>query len=125
MRNLSMKLNLQNRFGAACAVLGLSSTLLLSAPALEPETVFNFQLNIGTVMGSLVEGPDGNLYGTTAQGGPLGIGTIFRVTPAGTLTTLVTVQTNPAAGLIVGNDGLLYGMTTADGAGGFGTAFKM
>src|SRR6185503_8995580 len=98
---------------------------LRCARALEAQTLLNFELSPGTVTASLVQGPDGNFYGTTAQGGPRGSGTVFRVTPAGVLTTLVSDQANPAAGLIVGNDGLLYGMTTAGGAGGFGTVFKL
>jgi len=99
---------------------------LRSARALEPQTLFNFELSPGKVTGSLVEGPDGNFYGTTAQGGPRGSGTVFRVTPGGVLTTLVSDQANPAAGLVLGNDGLLYGMTGAGGGlGGFGTVFKM
>jgi uncharacterized repeat protein (TIGR03803 family) len=99
---------------------------LRSARALEAQTLLNFELGPGTVTGSLVQGPDGNFHGTTAQGGPRGSGTVFRVTPAGVLTTLVADQQNPAAGLVVGNDGLLYGMTSAGGAfGGFGTVFKM
>ncbi len=71
------------------------------------------------------EQPDGNFYGTTSHGGPIGNGTIFRVTPSGTLTTIVSDLANPAAGLIVGNDGLLYGMTGAGGPFGWGTAFGM
>src|SRR6185436_10691891 len=99
---------------------------LCSARALEPQTLFNFELSPGIVTASLVEGPDGNFYGTTAQGGPRGSGTVFRVTPAGVLTTLVSDQANPAAGLVVGNDGLLYGMASAGGGfGGFGSVFKM
>src|SRR5262249_42951520 len=99
---------------------------LHSARALELQTLRNFELSPGTVTASLVQGPDGNFYGTTAQGGPKGSGTVFRVTPAGELTTLVSDQANPAAGLIVGNDGLLYGMTSAGGGfGGFGTVFRM
>ena len=97
----------------------------VSGWALEPQTLFNFQVSPGTVVGALVQGPDGNFYGTTARGGPAGIGTVFRVTPAGVLTTLVSDQANPAAGLVVGNDGLLYGMTGAGGAFGFGTVFKV
>src|SRR5262249_54693005 len=120
-----MKLNTRNWFGAACAALGLTSTLVLSARALEPETLFNFQGELGTVFGSLLQGPDGNFYGTTPDGGPLRTGTIFRVTPTGVLTILVTDQVDPAAGLIVGNDGLIYGMTSAGGTNGFGTAFRM
>src|SRR5262245_34631533 len=121
-----MKLNVRNWYGVAWVVLMVCSTLCgFRAGALEPETLFNFQLSLGTVMGSLVQGPDGNFYGTTAQGGPLGSGTVFRVTPAGALTTLVSDQANPAAGLVVGNDGLLYGMTAAGGSNGFGTVFKL
>src|SRR5262249_52873986 len=123
---LSMKLIVRNWYRVARIGLVVCSTLWgLRARALQPETLFNFQLSLGTVLGSLVQGPDGNFYGTTAQGGPLGSGTVFRVTPAGALTTLVSDQANPAAGLIVGPDGLLYGMTAAGGTGGFGTVFKL
>src|SRR3954469_17204017 len=99
---------------------------LHSTQALEVQTLFNFELSPGAVTASLVQGPDGNFYGTTAQGGPRGSGTVFRVTPAGVLTTLVSEQANPAAGLVVGHDGLLYGMASAGGGlGGFGSVFKM
>jgi uncharacterized repeat protein (TIGR03803 family) len=63
-------------------------------------TLFNFRLSPGRVTGILVQGPDGNFYGTTAQGGPMGNGTVYRVTPAGVLTTLVSDQINPVAGII-------------------------
>jgi len=36
----------------------------------------------------LVQASDGNFYGTTWQGGASGCGTLFQITPAGTLTTL-------------------------------------
>src|SRR5882762_6219100 len=85
--------------------------LLFSASiwALEPQTLFNFQRSPGTVGATLIEGPDGNFYGTTTRGGPAGNGTVFRVTRSGVLTTIVADQSNPAAGLVMGNDGLLYG----------------
>jgi uncharacterized repeat protein (TIGR03803 family) len=38
----------------------------------------------------LVQGSDGNFYGTTTYGGAKGRGTVFQVTPAGVLTTLVS-----------------------------------
>src|SRR5215831_6737507 len=122
---LLMKLNAWNWFGAACAALGLASTTLVSARALEPETLFNFEFGLGTVTGTLVQGPDGNFYGTTARGGSSGNGTVFRVTPAGALTVLASDQANPAPALVVGNDGLLYGMTSSGGPSAFGTAFRI
>src|SRR3982751_4057858 len=110
-------------------VLPVAALLLLwsagSGCGLEPQTLVNFQVGVGTVTANLVEGPDGNFYGTTTHGGPLGSGSIFRVTPSGLLTTLISDQANPAAGLVVGNDGLLYGMTGAGGPFGWGTFFRM
>src|SRR5690349_23166267 len=96
-----------------------------SAFGLEPQTLVSFRVSLGTVTGNLVEGPDGNFYGTTTHGGASGSGSIFRITPSGVLTTLVSEQANPAAGLVIGNDGLLYGMTGAGGPFGWGTIFRM
>ena len=39
---------------------------------------------------ALVEGTDGNFYGVTTAGGAKGYGTVFKITPTGTLTTLHT-----------------------------------
>ena len=36
----------------------------------------------------LIQGSDGNFYGTTASGGTDGAGTVYRVSPAGTVTVL-------------------------------------
>jgi len=107
------------------SVLAIAMTLV-SAGAIEPQPLVNFQVSPGDVTASLVQGPDGNFYGTTAQGGPLGQGTLFQVTPSGVFTVLRSDQANPAAGLVVGSDGLLYGMSSAGGGGaGFGSVFKM
>jgi uncharacterized repeat protein (TIGR03803 family) len=69
----------------------------------------------------LVQANDGNFYGTSFSGGPVGLGTVFRMTPAGTVTvlyrfgTLNTDGNNPAAGLIQASDGNLYGVTRGGG----------
>src|SRR4051812_9619242 len=119
-------MNFRNATPLTLIVTVFSLTLgLCSTHALEPQPLVNLQIGPGVVTGSLVQGSDGNFYGTTALGGPSGRGTVFRVTKAGIVTTLVSDQAHPAAGLTVGNDGLLYGMTESGGAFGFGTVFKM
>ncbi len=79
--------------------------------------------------GSLVQASDGNLYGMTSQGGSSGLGTLFRCSTSGVLTTLVNFSgsangSNPNGSLIEGTDGNLYGMTKSAGSHGFGTIFK-
>ena len=69
---------------------------------------------------ALVQGADGNLYGTTAAGGRYGAGTIFRLTPQGAVQTLYSFSGksdggSPVAGLIKGPDGSLFGTTEASG----------
>lgn len=76
----------------------------------------------------LVEGTDGNFYGTTSDGGEytnqitgstFGWGTVFRVTPTGELSTLANFDgTNggtPWAALTLGADGNFYGTTRQGG----------
>jgi uncharacterized repeat protein (TIGR03803 family) len=79
---------------------------------------------------ALAEGPDGNFYGTTQYGGANGVGSVFRMTTNGGLTTLVSFNgTNgcyPFAGLTLGADGNLYGVTAHGGTNGnYGTVFAM
>ncbi len=74
----------------------------------------------------LIQGTDGNFYGTMAYGGSGqgcnggSCGTVFKITPSGTLTTLHSFDKsdggNPAAGLIQGTDGNFYGTTQYGGA---------
>ena len=84
-------------------------------------------------MSELVRGSDGNFYGTTSQVGANGLGTVFKITPAGTLTTLNSFAqggSSPYGGLVQASDGNFYGTTTAGGTssnclGGCGIVFKM
>jgi len=79
--------------------------------------------------GGLVEGSDGNFYGTTSSNGPGGRGTVFRISPSGTLTTLASFNyfngDSPQAALIVGSDGNFYGTTASGGNFNGGTVFRM
>jgi uncharacterized repeat protein (TIGR03803 family) len=77
---------------------------------------------------ALTLGKDGNFYGTTSEAGQYGFGTIFQITPDGTLTTLASFNgTNGASSrtaLTEGTDGSFYG-TATEGTTGFGTVFKV
>ena len=42
----------------------------------------------GNPAAGLVQAADGNFYGTTLGGGLHSLGTVFKITPSGTLTTL-------------------------------------
>lgn len=86
-----------------------------------------------TPTGTLVRAGDGNFYGVTNVGGTANVGTVFRLTPDGKVTTLVSftgttgaaLGSNPAAGLVLGPDGHLYGTTQGGGAGSAGTVFRV
>ena len=110
----------------ALAGLGLCASGLVSAQTFT--TVFSFDGSDGSHPLGLVQGGDGNFYGTTQASD----GTIFKITPGGTLTTLFTLDglqknsgESPEAGLIQGIDGNFYGTTSAGGANGDGTVFKI
>jgi uncharacterized repeat protein (TIGR03803 family) len=81
--------------------------------------------------GSLVQGMDGNLYGTTQSGGATAnFGTVFRVDTAGlTFASLYSFAGpdgwGPSAALLQVGGADLYGTTTFGGASGQGTIFKI
>ncbi|MGA2373126.1 MAG: choice-of-anchor tandem repeat GloVer-containing protein [Candidatus Korobacteraceae bacterium] len=94
---------------------------------------------------ALVQGTDGNFYGTTSGGGASqnctvrnGCGTVFKITMSGALTTLYSFcsQPNcsdgslPLAGMVQASDGNYYGTTSEGGSstfysGGAGTVFRI
>ena len=99
--------------------------------------------NGASPMAELAQGADGNFYGTTSDGGPYhdpdgyGCGTIFQITPEGSLTTLLPFNSVGPSGydawgaLVEGRDGQFYGTSRLGGAitnaygWGSGTFFKI
>jgi hypothetical protein len=82
-----------------------------SLPAQTFTTVFSFDGRYGSHPFGLVQVTDGNLYGTTK----LSDGTIFKITPSGTLTTL---GGESMGALILATDGNFYGTTATGGVNG-------
>ena len=82
-----------------------------------------------TSFGGLVQATDGNFYGTTSGGGPSNRGTVFRMTPTGTVTIMHSFSGpegfNPDSALIQARDGHLYGTTVNGGASGRGVVFRL
>jgi uncharacterized repeat protein (TIGR03803 family) len=72
---------------------------------------------------TLFQDSQGNFYGTTSAGGIMGLGTVFKITPAGQVTILHSFADGtvsgdglvPLAGIIQGLDGNLYGTTLEGG----------
>ena len=84
----------------------------------------------GNPYGSLVQVINGNFYGTTADGGTNGYGTLFRITGGSFLTSLYSFADgsdggDPLAGLGQGSDGNFYGTAYEGGANDYGTVFRM
>jgi uncharacterized repeat protein (TIGR03803 family) len=79
----------------------------------------------------LVEATNGDLYGTTPEGGANDYGTVFKITPSGTLTTLHSFDYTdggfPQAVLAQDTNGTFYGTTSAGGTNGYnvGTVFSL
>jgi uncharacterized repeat protein (TIGR03803 family) len=78
----------------------------------------------------LVQGSDGNLYGTTGTGGTNNSGSVFKISISVPLNTLYSFTGgkdggDPQAGLAQGTDGNLYGTTSSGGTNGDGTVFKI
>lgn len=120
------------------AVTAIASPAQDEQQAIKPvtfTTLFNFDYTNGAgPTGNLVQGTDGNLYGTTDVGGSNRDGTVFKITPAGTLTTLHNFDGTDGsvifAGLALGTDGNFYGTAEFGGTStacgpGCGTVFKI
>jgi uncharacterized repeat protein (TIGR03803 family) len=88
---------------------------------------FNYD-NGAYPVGALTLGNDGNFYGTTEQGGIYGAGTVFKMTPDGTVTTLASLDGDnawPQSTLALGKDGNFYGTSYFGGGMMYGSVFKV
>jgi uncharacterized repeat protein (TIGR03803 family) len=123
-----------NLYGATW---GNNGTIFKVSPSGEFSSLYSFCTKSGCPDGSFPQGltlaPDGNFYGVTQSGGANSQGTLFRITPAGVLTTLYafcsqpncTDGAQPVRALSESIDGYLYGTTTLGGVSGEGTIFKV
>ncbi|MCM3876005.1 MAG: IPT/TIG domain-containing protein, partial [Thermoanaerobaculia bacterium] len=107
---------------------GNNGTVFKITPAGALSTLYSFWVTAYPYAG-LVQGTDGNFYGTTAYGGTSGVGTVFSITPSGTLTRIRSFSggdgANPYAALVQGTDGSFYGTTAHGGPAGGGVVFRL
>jgi uncharacterized repeat protein (TIGR03803 family) len=129
------KLILWRRFSVV-SLLWVASAI--ASPSQTFKTLASFNVTNGeSPWSSLVQGFDGNFYGTAYDGGtqchtpppPIGCGTIFKITAGGKLTALHTFDLtdggNPITGLVQATNGDLYGTTRYGGPDDLGTVFKI
>jgi len=112
-------------------------TVFKMTPSGTRTTLHSFAITDGSQpMGNLVQATDGNFYGATYYGGAFSTcspenscGTVFKVTPDGTLTTLYNFSgmdgANPDAGVVQAGDGNLYGTTGWGGQDNQGSVFRL
>jgi uncharacterized repeat protein (TIGR03803 family) len=117
----------------ACAAITLSLTVRVQAQKLTGLAVFDGTDGYGPYA-AMVQGTDGNFYGTTNSGGGVTqSGTFFRVTPSGKITSLYNFCSEPkcadgdfpSSAPVVGTDGNLYGVMSSGGTGRSGTFYRM
>jgi uncharacterized repeat protein (TIGR03803 family) len=81
-------------------------------------------------LGAIIQAGDGNFYGTTNGGGSGGVGTVYKMTPAGGLIILHSFNNDGMgmqlrAGLVQATDGKFYGATTTNPGTSAGVLFQI
>jgi uncharacterized repeat protein (TIGR03803 family) len=117
-----------------CGLFLFCAVTAMAAHAQTLTTLLDFDGTNGRSPAGLIQGFDGNLYGTTLFGGTPQVGTAFKVTPTGTLTTLHTFCLKgglcldgrvPAGGLTQATNGTFFGPTNNGGTSGLGVIFSV
>jgi len=73
----------------------------------------------------------GNLYGTTSVGGAFSVGTVYKITAAGSYSILYSFKGGNDgcypfnSGVVIGKNQILYGTTFECGTGGHGTVYEL
>jgi uncharacterized repeat protein (TIGR03803 family) len=122
--------------GANCAPYGCGTLFKVSDNHLSTLYTFCNLTNCadGNKPVSLIQGSDGNFYGTTDEGGTGNphYGTVFKFTSAGTLTTLYSFCSATGCadgefpgGLLQATNGIFYGTTAEGGTSNDGTVFSL
>ena len=116
-----------------------SGTVVKLTPSGLVTVLYSFLNNAadGTApIGKLIQGADGNLYGTTSGGGNHAAGTVFKITLTGRESVIYSFGSSAndgamsalaaySRGLTLGNDGNFYGVTYSGGSQSAGTVFKI
>ncbi len=112
--------------GALSLVVSLPSAPTIIYPF---STLHSFTGIFGIPYSSLIQGRDGNFYGTTSYGGSYGKGGVFKLSLTGELTALCSFNgtngNNPQTNLVEHANGNFYGTTSSGGANNYGTVFQV
>jgi len=135
MKTKRLSVNKFSGWKNVCAVFLLCAATAIASSAQTFNTLVDFDNTNGAhpFAVTLIQGTDGNLYGTTFGGGVQNEGTVFKITDKGALTILYSfcAQTNctdgksPGVGLLQTTNGNFYGTAAKGGAHGAGTIFKI
>src|SRR5437899_654588 len=110
-----------------CVTLVVATGILVSAGTASAgsrlDVLHAFAINNPrTPYSALIQATDGNFYGTSPYGGAFYGGTVFKISPSGTLTVLhafvggiETFGVGPLASLMQASDGNFYGTTYSGG----------
>jgi uncharacterized repeat protein (TIGR03803 family) len=117
-----------NLYGATSAVGSSNGTVFrLTGSAYTTIATFDYATQ-GGPFGAPFLGTDGSLYGMTFDGGTSGIGSVYKIAPDGTISTVFTFNgingMYPTA-LVQTPDGTLYGTTYYGGSNGDGNAYRL
>ncbi len=92
-------------------------------------TLHTFTGSDGQSVNGLVQGTDGNFYGSSQSGGANNLGVIFKMTATGAVTVLHSFAGSDGAvgrwNLLQAKDGNFYGVTLNGGANGAGVIYKI